>query len=159
MQVKFYNKKDLSNEDCKQIRNLWGKAFDKLEDDMNLIDETTVSLLRNDSQELVGMAFLLNPTKTNLESEILHFKNIKDQGVTENHCYIYNFCITRSEHRKGFGKYLLSECHKYICNLEKNKVMLFVEDGNIPAICLYIKAGYLVHRSGLSGFVMKKNLQ
>ena len=158
MIVNFYNKKDLNENQQNQIRTLWEKTFEKTEkDDIGIINETIVGLFKNENN-FVGMVFLLSPTIENLSSDINHFKNIKEQGVSENDCYIYNFCIKEGERKKGLGKFLLSECHEHIKSLGKNNVMLFVEDGNIPAVCMYNKSGYNVYRAGLSGFVMKKNL-
>ena len=40
----------------------------------------------------------------------------------------------------------------------KKKIILFVENGNIPAVRLYNNFGYIVHRATPTGFIMEKNL-
>ena len=54
---------------------------------------------------------------------------------------------------------LLQTCHDYLTKLKKQNIILFVEQGNIPAICLYNKFGYKVYRATPGGFIMEKNLQ
>lgn len=161
MESKFYLKKDLSKREKKRIRKIWEKSFDKKEDeDMELLDTTIVAAVLDENKKINAISFILCPSKELLESsDIKSYSNIKEQGVTENDCYVYNFCVTKQKRKKGYGKFLLKKCHEYLRVLKKQKVLLFVEHGNIPAICLYNKFGYKVHRATPGGFVMEKNLQ
>lgn len=161
MESKFYLKKDLTEKEKKIIRKLWEKSFDKKSDeDMELLNTTTVATAIDEKNNIVAISFLLCPTKELLtSSKIKSYSNIKEQGVTENDCYLYNFCVSKIKRKKGYGKFLLEKCHKHLKYLKRQKVLLFVEHGNIPAICLYNKFGYKVHRSTPGGFIMEKNLQ
>lgn len=158
IQTKFFNKQELSNKHITQIRKLYIKAFDKKEnDDMELLDETIVgAILFKDN--VIAISFLLCPSKILLESKIKSYSNIKEQGVTKYDCYLYNFCVHEDYKKKGYGKRLLQECHDHVMNIGRQKVILFVDHGNLPAICLYNKFGYKVHMATPGGFVMEKNL-
>jgi len=158
---KFFSKNNLRPSEKKRIRKLWEKSFDKRsDDDMELLDTTIVATALDEKKRIVAISFLLCPTKELLNStDIKSYSNIKEQGVTENDCYLYNFCVSKRKRKKGYGKFLLEKCHEYLKNLKKKRILLFVEHGNIPAICLYNKFEYKVHRATPGGFVMEKNLQ
>ena len=157
-EIRFFKKKELSKKHSVQIRKLWIKTFDKKEDDdMELLDGTIVgTILLKD--KVIAISFLLCPSEKLLNSENKSYTNIKEQGVSNKDCYLYNFCIHEDYRKKGYGKRLLQQCHDYISNIRKQKVILFVEHGNIPAICLYNKFEYKVHMATPCGFVMEKNL-
>ena len=63
-------------------------------------------------------------------------------------------------------KFLLQKCHEYVKSLSndlfgefnKNKILLFVDNGNVPAISMYNNFGYQVQRAMPRGFIMEKNL-
>jgi len=158
--VSFFQSYEITSSNKNKIRELWEKSFRKnSNDDMELLDTTIVGFIC-ENNKIVAMSFLLCPTKEQLSlDEPKSYSNIKEQGVTPNDCYIYNFCVSKSKRKKGYGKFLLQECHSYLSGIKKQKVLLFVEHGNIPAICLYNKFGYKVHRATPGGFIMEKNLQ
>ena len=159
MKSKFFFKSNLTSSEKKRIRKIWENSFDKNNEDMELLDTTIVATVL-DKKKIVAISFLLCPTKELLKSaEIKSYSNIKEQGVTENDGYLYNFCVSKRKRKNGYGKFLLQECHEYLKRMKKQKLLLFVEHENIPAICLYNKFGYKVHRATPGGFVMKKNLQ
>lgn len=147
--ITFYKKDELTKEMFDEILVIWQKSFNKVDTDIGLLDTTIVGIIL-DENKIVAITFLLVPDLKSLNS------NIKEQGVTENDCYIYNFCVLESERKKGYGQDLLIKCHEYIKCLNKQNTLLFVEDGNIPAICLYNKYEYKVHRATPNGFIMKK---
>jgi ribosomal protein S18 acetylase RimI-like enzyme len=160
---KFYEKDELTKGEIKQIKKIWKKSFKKKEeDDMELLDTTIVGTVLDENKKIVAISFLLCPTEdllqNSINSLIKSYTNIKEQGVTKNDCYIYNFCVSKSKRKKGYGNALLIKCHEYIKVLNKHKILLFVEHGNIPAICLYNKYEYKVYRATPSGFIMEKNL-
>jgi len=156
----FYKKDELSKEDIQKIKKIWKKSFKKKrEDDMELLDKTIIGTVIDENKKIVAISFLLFPTEDLLENSLIQsYQNIKEQGVTKNDCYIYNFCVSKSKRKKGYGKALLIKCHEYIKYLNKYKILLFVEHENIPAICLYNKYEYKVYRATPSGFIMEKNL-
>jgi ribosomal protein S18 acetylase RimI-like enzyme len=156
----FYKKDELTKEKIQKIKKIWKKSFKKKrEDDMELLDKTIIGTILDKNKKIVAISFLLFPTEDLLENSLSQsYKNIKDQGVTKNDCYIYNFCVSKSKRKKGYGKALLIKCHQYIKDLNKNKILLFVEHENIPAICLYNKYEYKVYRATPGGFIMEKNL-
>lgn len=159
--VKVLTYYDITKSDKKQIRELWEKSFEKNEDDdMELIDSTVVIVIE-ENKNIRAMSFLLLPTREHFSNENLNIKsyeNIKEQGVSEDDCYIYNFCVSKENRKKGIGKFLLEKCHQYANEMKKENVFLFVEQGNIPAICLYNKFKYQVHRAAPNGFILKKYL-
>jgi ribosomal protein S18 acetylase RimI-like enzyme len=157
----FYKNDELDKEKIKQIKKIWKKSFKKKEeDDMELLDTTIVGTIVDENKKIVAISFLLCPTEDLLKnSSIQSYTNIKEQGVTKNDCYLYNFCVSKSKRKKGYGNSLLIKCHEYIKLLNKNKILLFVEHGNIPAILLYNKNEYKVYRATPGGFIMEKNLE
>lgn len=154
--IQFFTKKELPDTIYNKIRELWRTSFTKNEDeDIELLDDTIVSILMYNNN-IIGISFILCPSEKNINSTIETYSNIKQQGVTENDCYLYNVCIDSNYRRKGYAELLLHECHKYVSN--KQKSILFVEKDNIPAIKLYIKLNYKVYLATPSGFIMEKNL-
>jgi len=158
LDIKFFNKKNILEKHLLQIKNLWIKIFSKKEnDDMELLDETIVgAVLFNNN--IIAISFLLCPSEKLLNSDIKQCSNIKEQGVTENDCYLYNLCVNEDYRKKGYSKKLLEECHNYLVSIGKQKIILFVDNGNIPAICLYNTFGYKVRMATPSGFIMEKNI-
>jgi len=158
--IKFLTLQNITSNDITQIRKLWIDSFDKKSsDDIELLDTTIVGIIY-ENNKIVAISFLLCPTDKQLNSNKLkYYSNIKEQGVTSNDCYIYNFCVSKNKQKQGYGKMLLQNCHDYLKKLKKQKIILFVEKGNIPAIFLYNKFEYKVHMATPSGFIMEKNLQ
>jgi ribosomal protein S18 acetylase RimI-like enzyme len=158
LDIKFFNKKNISEKHLLQIKKLWIKIFNKKENDnIELLDETIVGVVLFNNN-IIAISFLLCPSKNLLNSDIESYSNIKEQGVTENDCYIYNLCVNEDYRKKGYSKKLLEECHNYLISIGKQKIILFVDNGNIPAICLYNKFGYKVRMATPGGFVMEKNI-
>jgi ribosomal protein S18 acetylase RimI-like enzyme len=157
----FYKKDELTIEEIKKIKKIWKKSFKKKEeDDMELLDTTIIGTISDENKIIVAISFLLFPTEDLLKNSLIQsYTNIKEQGVTKNDCYLYNLCVSKSKRKKGYGNSLLIKCHEYIKLLNKNKIILFVEHGNIPAILLYNKNEYKVYRATPGGFIMEKNLK
>ena len=157
----FYKKDNITNEEFKQIKKIWKKSFKKKEeDDLELLDTTIILSIVDENKKIVAVSFLLLPTEDLLKNSLIEsYANMKEQGVTHNDCYLYNLCVLKSKRRKGYGNSLLIKCHEYIKFLNKNKIILYVEHGNIPAILLYNKHEYKVYRSTPCGFIMEKNLE
>lgn len=140
-----------------QIIKLWEKEFKKTNEDIDLLPETTVGILSLDNI-LSGIVFLLFPTKSFLEQDSDLSNNLIEQKVTLNDCYLYNFCITSNEQKKGYGKKLLEKAEEYVKKQGSCKIILFVEGNNVPAIKLYNKHEYRVQRAIPNGFIMEKIL-
>ena len=140
-----------SNEldDIEEIKKLWKKSFNKIDDNMYITEHTTIVTIKTD--KIVALAFLLFPTYDLLCSD---YSNLTQQGITENDCYLYNLCVHKKHRKKGYGKYILEKCHEYA----SRKIMLFVENGNTPAIALYNKFHYKVRIATPTGFVMEKDV-
>ena len=147
MKITFYKGDEIKNK--KEIINFCYEPFQK---ETDILDENTIAVLSTD--KIIGVAFLLTDIKK-IKKE-LH-DNLVKQGVKEGDCYLYNFCISKEERKKGYGIKLLNECHNYLKNKCKN-VFLFVESKNSGAIYLYNKAKYMVHMASSDGFVMKNNI-
>jgi ribosomal protein S18 acetylase RimI-like enzyme len=166
--IEFKKFNEISYKDMKQIKKIWKKSFDKKANDtIYLLEKTIIVTIKtkkklNKDQEvkenIVAISFLLFPTVDLLTSNDDIYFNIKLQGVTENDCYLYNLCVKKRKRKNGYAKLILQKCHEYVTLLCKNKIILFVENGNIPAIHLYNNFGYNVHRSTPTGFIMEKNL-
>ena len=158
LKTNFFTKQELSKKHLKQIRKLWAKTFNKKDnDDMELLDETVVATILFE-ENIIAISFLLCPSEKMLNSKIKSYSNIKEQGVSKDDCYLYNFCVHENHRKKGLSKRLLQECHDYLSNRGKQTIILFVDHDNIPAICLYNKFKYRVYMATPGGFVMEKNL-
>jgi len=160
---KFVKKDEVDEEQLVVIKEMWEQSFGHGEDvgPMGLLDETIIGILVEDSrecEEIIAISFLLNPTNELLDSDNIYYTNVKLQGVTENDFYLYNFCVAEKKKKKGYGTFLLEECEKYVKSLNKNKIILFVKNKNIPAISLYNKFHFKVQRATPDGFIMEKNL-
>ncbi len=102
MEILFYQK----NIPYKlNILNLWQKEFSG---EISLLEETRVGILLID-KVFSGMVFLLFPTKEFFDKETNESKTLKDQNVTINDVYLYNFCITKEEQKKGYGTIILKK--------------------------------------------------
>ncbi len=154
--VKFFKKNELSDKLSLEVQEIWEESFGG-EIEMGLLDETIIGILFV-KEEIVSILFLLNPSKELLDSDNKYYTNIKLQGVTEKDFYLYNLCVTKKQRKKGYGKLLLQNSHKYVKSLNINKILLFVDNGNVPAISMYNKFGYSVQRAMPNGFIMEKNL-
>lgn len=152
--VKFFKKDDLVEKD--RVKEIWEESFGE-EIEMGLLDETIIGMLFV-KEEIVSILFLLNPPKELLDSDNKYYTNIKLQGVTEKDFYLYNFCVCKKQRKKGYGKLLLQKCHEYVKSLDIDKILLFVDNGNVPAISMYNNFGYIVQRAMPNGFIMEKNL-
>jgi ribosomal protein S18 acetylase RimI-like enzyme len=129
MDITFY-KKDEIPEKLENLTILLKRSFDTID----LVDDVIIGLL--EEKEIIGAVCLL--------------PNHKD--LTDDDCYLYNFCIREEDRGKGYGKRLLAEAEKYI----KKNIYLFVKKENVPAIRLYNKCKYSVHQANPTGFIMKK---
>ena len=166
--INFRKFNEISDEDMKQITKIWKTSFDKKANDAiyflekTIIATITIKKKLNKDQEIkkniVAISFLLFPTIDLLNSREDKYSNIKLQGVTENDCYLYNLCVKKRKRKNGYGKLILQKCHEYVNMICKKKIILFVENGNIPAVRLYNNFGYIVHRATPTGFIMEKNL-
>ena len=136
--------------------NLWGKEF-KNSDDISLLPETSVGILYLD-KVFSGMVFLLFPTDKFFEKESDESKTLKEQKVSVDDCYLYNFCITREEQKKGYGTQMLNKVEEFVKKEDKKRIVLFVDGDNRGAIKLYCKTGYKVQRATPNGFIMEKIL-
>jgi ribosomal protein S18 acetylase RimI-like enzyme len=154
----------------KQIKILWLQNFCEnidsiqpgtIEKKMGVLPGTIVSLLLTEKKRnVIGMSFLL--TANQEESyEQGEYKNMKQQGITEEDIYLYNFCIREKDRKKGKSMELMKEIENYCGKNQMNlkKIILFVKKENNPAISLYNKIGYKVKSSTPEGFFMEKNLQ
>lgn len=151
MEILFYQK----NIPYKlNILNLWQKEFSG---EISLLEETRVGILLID-KVFSGMVFLLFPTKEFFDKETNESKTLKDQNVTINDVYLYNFCITKEQQKKGYGTIILKKVEEYVKKENRKKIILFVDGGNRGAIRLYVKSGFRVYRATPSGFIMEKIL-
>lgn len=153
--IEFRKLNEIPENEFNQIKKIWKVSFNQ-ENLNDLIHPEYTIIVTIKTEKIVAIAFILFPTSELLKSSDMYL-NIQKQGVTDNDSYIYNFCVKKTNRRTGYGKLLLENCHQYISKI-KNKVILFVENENIPAICLYNKFGYSVHIATPSGFIMKKKL-
>ena len=162
VEINFRKFDEISNFDIKKIKKILKNSFNKKETDIIDILENTIIVTvktKEIKEKIVAVSFLLCPTFDLLNTQNDIYINIKKQGITENDCYLYNLCVHNKKRKNGYGKIILQKCQDYVSTLLKKKIMLFVENGNIPAICLYNKLGYNVHKSTPNGFIMEKNLQ
>jgi len=134
------------------ILNLWQKEFSG---EISLLKETSVGVLLID-KVFSGMVFLLFLTKEFFEKETAESKTLKEQKVSIDDVYLYNFCITKEQQKKGYGTKMLKKVEEYVKN--KEKIILFVDGENRGAIKLYVKSGYKVKLATPSGFIMEKIL-
>jgi ribosomal protein S18 acetylase RimI-like enzyme len=155
--IDFRKVNEISDEDMKQIKKLWTISFNKKTLDVLEYNEKTIIVTIKTNKKIIAISFLLFPTIDLLNSQETIYSNIKLQGVTENDCYLYNLCVKKRKQKNGYGKLILQKCHDYV-NIIKKKIILFVENGNMPAIHLYNKFGYNVLKSTPNGFIMEKNL-
>jgi len=136
------------------ILNLWQKEFNG---EISLLKETSVGILLLD-KVFSGMVFLLFPTKEFFEKETDESKTLKEQKVTIDDVYLYNFCITKEQQKKGYGTKMLKKVEEYVKKENRKKIILFVDGGNRGAIKLYVKIGFRVQLATPSGFIMEKIL-
>ena len=167
MKILFY-KNNLQNNIPRldEITNLWKQNFN---DDMSLLPETHIGVLSIDDI-IVGIVFLLFPTDLLLKKNDNISNNLIAQNVTIDDCYLYNFCISANEQKKGYGSRLLEQTEEYVKEYVKeyveeyvkkqniNKVILFVKGDNVPAIKLYNNFKYKVQKATPNGFIMEKIL-
>lgn len=151
MEILFYQK----NIPYKlNILNLWQKEFSG---EISLLQETRVGILLID-KVFSGMVFLLFPTKEFFDRETNESKTLKDQNVSIDDVYLYNFCITKEQQKKGYGTIILKKVEQYVKKENRKKIILFVDGNNRGAIKLYVKSGFRVYRATPSGFIMEKIL-
>ena len=149
----FFTKQQLSKKNYLEIKEIFDHFFkDK---NINILDETVICILTLNKKII---SFLCILSLSDFNSNNSYCENIKKQGVSINDSYIYNVCVHKDYCRKGYGKKILEYSHDYIKNNKKDNILLFVDNGNIPAICLYNKYNYKVLMATPSGFVMKKIL-
>lgn len=159
LNISFYEKKDIDKKLLNKVNIFYNIFFDE---DPDILDFTTICLLEKNNN-IIGLTCIISPTKNDMKKYSTsikiknYLKNIKEQGVTSDDSYIYNFCIDEKERKKGYASYLLNECHIFLKKMNKRKCFLFVKNKNIPAICLYNKFKYRVHRSTPDGFIMNIN--
>lgn len=147
----FLTKNQISKKKYLELKEIFDTSFDNKK--MNILDKTIFCLLLENQKIL---SFLCIISTSDLQSDTPYYKNLQTQGLTINDSYIYNVCVHKDYRRNGYAKKILESSHNYIKNMKKDSVFLFVDNGNIPAICLYNKYNYKVHIASLQGFVMKK---
>lgn len=128
-----------------------------------MLDNTLVAIrTTKGKRKIIAMSFLLLPTQKDYEKKVNHtyYSNVKQQGVKANKdVYLYNFCVREQDRRKGNSKKLMTAIEKEMMGRGRDRIVLFVETGNIAAIALYNNIGYTVTRAAPSGFLMEKKLK
>lgn len=153
MEIIFKKGNKLTKNEKKKIVNFCKEPFKK---ETKIFNENIIGTLKNNIK-IIGIVFLL-PEIIFLKNDNKElYNNLIKQGVKDDDCYLYNFCILKEERKKGYGFKLLDECHKYLKDKYK-RIILFVESKNNGAIYLYNKAKYKVHLASTDGFIMKNNL-
>ena len=128
---------------------------------MGLVNETLLAILpTKGKRKIIASCFLLLPTSKDYErKDCPHITNVKEQGVNANtDVYLYNFVVREQDRRKGYASKLMTAIEKEIMSRNRERIILFVEAGNIAAIALYNKLGYTVTRAAPAGFLMMKKL-
>lgn len=152
---KFISLNKLSQKENLEINKIFSESF-KENNDIGFEEDAVIGIVSDKKNKIIAISFLLFPTDDKLKNlKTKSYANIRQQGVTQNDCYMYNFCVIKEERKKGIGNFLLKKCHEYVKQQKKQKIILYVKNDNTPAIYLYNKFGYNVHIAAPGGFIMK----
>jgi|SaaInlStandDraft_1057018.scaffolds.fasta_scaffold04721_9 ribosomal protein S18 acetylase RimI-like enzyme len=155
MDITFCKGNDLTENEKKKIVNFCKEPFNE---ETKIFNKNIIGILKNIiEKKIIGIVFLLPEINFLKNDNKELYNNLIKQGVKDGDCYLYNFCILKTERKKGYGFKLLEECHKYLKKIYK-RIILFVDSKNSGAIYLYNKAKYKVHLASPDGFIMKNNL-